>query len=73
MASRNASFHDGVLAGVLLSPLKLAFAMGLGLMGILLVAWSIDWVFVFWVWPDGLDRLRSILADDFERGMMFAA
>jgi len=46
VASKNASFHEGPLAGVLLSPLKLAFALGMGLVGILLVAWSIDWVFV---------------------------
>ena len=27
MTSRNAAFHDGALAGVLLSPLKLAFSL----------------------------------------------
>lgn len=73
MASRNAAFHDGALAGVLLSPLKLAFSLGLGLVAILLVAWSIDWVFVFKVWPDGVDRLRSLLAADLGHGVAFAA
>jgi len=73
VASKNASFHDGPLAGVLLSPLKLMFALGMGLMGILLVAWSIDWVFVSRVWPDGLDRLRSVLAEDLAHGVMLAA
>jgi len=73
VASKNASFHDGPLAGVLLSPLKLAFALGMGLAGILLVAWCIDWVFVSRVWPDGLDRLRSVLADELEHGIMLAA
>jgi len=73
VASKNASFHDGPLAGILLSPLKLAFALGMGLMGILLVAWSIDWVFVSRVWPDGLDRLRRMLADDLGHGVMLAA
>jgi hypothetical protein len=72
VASKNASFHEGPLAGILLSPLKLAFALGMGLMGILLVAWSIDWVFVSRVWPDGLDRLRSMLADDLGNGIMLA-
>lgn len=72
-ASKNASFHDGPLAGVLLSPLKLAFALGMGLVGILLVAWSIDWVFVSRIWPDSLDRLRSMLADDLGHGIMLAA
>jgi hypothetical protein len=73
VVSKNTSFHDGQLAGVLLSPLKLAFALGMGLVGILLVAWSIDWVFVSRVWPDGLGRLRSILADDLEHGILLAA
>jgi len=61
------------LAGVLLSPLKLAFAVGMGLVGILLVAWIIDWVFVSRIWPDGLDRLRSVLAEDLGHGVMLAA
>jgi len=73
VANKNASFHEGPLAGVLLSPLKLAFALGMGLVGILLVAWSIDWVFVSRIWPDGLDRLRSMLADDLGHGIMLAA
>ena len=37
VASKNTAFHEGSLAGVLLSPLKLAFALGMGLVGILLV------------------------------------
>ena len=45
----------------------------MGLVGILLVAWSIDWVFVSRIWPDGLDRLRSMLADDLGHGVMLAA
>jgi hypothetical protein len=73
VVSRNASFHDGPLAGVLLSPLKLAFALGLGLMVILVVAWSIDWVFVTRVWPEGLDRLRGLLADDLDHAIALAA
>jgi len=73
VANKNASFHEGPLAGVLLSPLRLAFALGMGLVGILLVTWSIDWVFVSRIWPDGLDRLRSMLADDLGHGIMLAA
>jgi hypothetical protein len=61
------------LAGVLLSPLKLAFSLGLGLVALLLVAWSIDWMFVSRVWPDGLDRLRSLLAADLGHGVALAA
>lgn len=73
MASKNTSFHEGPLAGVLLSPLKLAFSLGLGLVAILLVAWSIDWVCVSRVWPDGVDRLHSLLAADLGHGIALAA
>ena len=73
MASKNTSFHDGPLAAVLLGPLKLAFSLGLGLVVILLVAWSIDWVYVSRIWPDGADRLRSLLAADLGRGIALAA
>ena len=73
MASKNTSFHDGPLAGVLLSPLKLAFSVGLGLVAILLVAWSIDWMFVSRVRPDGVDRLHSLLAADLGHGISLAA
>ncbi len=73
MSSRNAAFHDGALAGVLLSPLKLAFSLALGLVAILLCAWIIDWVFVFKVWPQGIERLRDLLAHDFAHGVALAA
>ncbi|MBE0624227.1 MAG: DUF4400 domain-containing protein [Burkholderiales bacterium] len=67
MASRNASFHDGGFAGALLAPLKLVVALTLAFIGILVVAWIVDWTFVFKVWPDGIDRLKSILAEDLAR------
>lgn len=73
MASKNTSFHEGPLAGVLLSLLKLAFSVGLGLVAILLVAWSIDWMFVSRVRPDGVDRLHSLLAADLGHGISLAA
>jgi integrating conjugative element membrane protein (TIGR03747 family) len=64
LASRNASFNEGVVAGALLAPLKLAFVVLLGLVGIVVVAWIVDWTFVFKVWPDGVGRLKGILTDD---------
>jgi hypothetical protein len=73
MASDSMSFHEGAFAAVLLSPLKLAFSLGLGLVAILLVAWSIDWVFVSRVWPDGLDRLHGLLAADLAHAVTLAA
>jgi len=73
VSSRNAAFHDGALAGVLLSPLKLAFSLALGLVAILLCAWIVDWVFVFMVWPQGIERLRDLLAHDFAHGVALAA
>jgi hypothetical protein len=73
VTSRNASFHDGVLAGVLCAPLKLVFALALALVAILALAWTIDWIFVFQVWPEGVERLRAILAADLARGSELAA
>lgn len=72
MASRNASFHEGVFAGALLAPLKIGFFLILGLLGILVVAWIVDWTFVFKVWPEGVGRLRGILAADLARGIKLA-
>ena len=67
MASRNASFHETGFTGALLAPLKFVFALVLTFVGITLVAWIVDWIFVFKVWPDGIDRLKSILAADLAR------
>ena len=72
MASRNASFHEGVVAGALLAPLKIGFALILGLLGIVVVAWIVDWTFVFKVWPEGVGRLKGILAADLARGIKLA-
>ena len=72
MASRNASFHEGGFAGALLAPLKFVFALTLAFIGFLVVAWIVDWTFVFKVWPEGIDRLKSILATDLARGLDLA-
>ena len=72
MASRNASFHEGVFAGALLAPLKIGFALILGLVGIVVVTWIVDWTFVFKVWPEGVGRLKGILVADLARGLEFA-
>ena len=72
MASRNAAFHEGVVAGALLAPLKLVFLLILGLLGIVVAAWIVDWTFVFKVWPDGIDRLKDILAADLTRTLELA-
>ena len=72
MASRNASFHEGVFAGALLAPLKIGFLLILGLVGIVVVAWIVDWTFVFKVWPEGVGRLKTILEADLARGVELA-
>ena len=72
MASRNASFHEGVVAGALLAPLKIGFLLILGLLGIVVAAWIVDWTFVFKVWPEGVERLQGILAADLARGIKLA-
>lgn len=64
MASRNASFHEHGIAGALFAPLKWAFGGLFVLLALILAAWIIDWVFVFKVWPDGLERLQGILDED---------
>ncbi len=73
MASRNAAFHDGALASLLLSPLKLVFSLTLGLVVLLVCVWIIDWLFVFKFWPQGIERLRELLAHDLARGITLAA
>ena len=55
-----------------LAPLKIAFVLLLGLVGIVIVAWIVDWTFVFKVWPDGIDRLKGILATDLARTIELA-
>jgi integrating conjugative element membrane protein (TIGR03747 family) len=72
VASRNASFHEGGIAGALLAPLKLVFALTLAFIGFLVVAWIVDWAFVFKVWPDGINRLKTILAADLARALDLA-
>jgi len=73
LASRNASFHESGIAGALLAPLKFAFALLLTFVGITLAAWIVDWIFVFKVWPEGIDRLRSILSADLAHARELAA
>jgi integrating conjugative element membrane protein (TIGR03747 family) len=72
LASRNASFHEGGFAGALLAPLKLVFALTLASIGFLVVAWIVDWTFVFKVWPEGIDRLKGLLAADLARALDLA-
>ena len=72
MASRNASFHETGLGGALLAPLKFLFVVVLIVALITLAAWSVDWLWVFKVWPDGADRLKLILAADLERASRLA-
>lgn len=73
MASRNASFHEGGIVGALLAPLKFVVALVLTFVGITLAAWIVDWIFVFKFWPEGIDRLRSILATDLAHARELAA
>ena len=37
------------------------------MLGLILAAWTIDWIFVSRVWPEGLARLQSILKQDLAR------
>lgn len=67
MASRNASFHEGGVWGALFAPVKWVVGVSLLLLTLILVAWIIDWIFVFKVWPDGVASLQRILDEDLGR------
>ena len=67
MASRNASFHEGGIWGALFAPVKWVLGVSLLLLTLILVAWIIDWIFVFKVWPDGVASLQRILEEDLGR------
>lgn len=73
MVSRNTSFADGTLAGILLAPLRVLFVSLVGFGLLLAVAWSIDGCFVAKVWPLGVEHLKGILAADLEHGIRMAA
>ena len=60
------------MAGALLAPMKLGFLLILTFVGILVVTWIVDWTFVFKVWPDGVGRLKGILAADLARTIELA-
>lgn len=63
----NSAFHEQGIAGVLLTPLKWFCISLMLLLGLILAAWIIDWVFVFRVWPAGIAGLQSILEQDIAR------
>jgi hypothetical protein len=73
VGNRNIGFHEGALASVVLGPLKLVLTLGLLLLAVQLIAWCVDWVFVFKVWPEGTERLRGLLADGLADGVALAA
>jgi hypothetical protein len=61
MASRNANFHQGTVTHALLSPLRWAGDLFLLLTGFLIARCVVDWIFVSYVWPDGVASLESML------------
>lgn len=69
----NASFEDSAVVRVLLKPFKLAFAATLGLAGLLLVAWTVDWLHVEHVWPGRVEGLRALLTEELAAGAELAA
>lgn len=69
MAARTASLFDGMLARVLLNPLKVGFALVLLVAGLLPIAWTVDWVCVEYVWPGRVEGLRELLAAEMAAGI----
>ena len=51
----------------MLVPLKYFCISVMILLGLVLTAWIIDWIFVFKVWPDGFARLQRTLDQDIAR------
>lgn len=68
MASRTASLYDGMLARVLLAPMKVGFALVLVVAGLLLIAWTVDWLCVEYAWPGRVEGLRELLAAEMAAG-----
>lgn len=55
-----------------LAPVKAALGGVLLFATLLLTAWTMDWVMVTWVWPDGIGQLKWILARDLALAMELA-
>lgn len=52
---------------MLAAPILRVFCALMVAIGLLLAAWCVDAIFVFHIWPDGLSRLKEILAEDLDR------
>lgn len=50
-----------------MAPLKWLCVSVLLVLGLILAAWIVDWIFVFKVWPEGVASLQSILDQDLAR------
>jgi len=67
LASRNAQFRERGIGAALVAPLVRFVCGAAVLLGLLVAAWCVDGVFVFHVWPEGVEHLRAILAEDLAR------
>ena len=52
---------------MLLTPLKWFCIGAILLLGLILAAWIIDWIFVFRIWPEGIAKLQGILEQEITR------
>lgn len=66
------AFHARGATGVLFEPLKWGFACLLPALTVVVLAWMIDALMVFQVWPEGLERLRALLNADYARAQSLA-
>jgi len=67
LTSRSAQFRERGIGAALVAPLVRIVWAALVTGGLMVAAWCIDAVFVFHVWPEGIDALRGILAEDLGR------
>ena len=64
MASNASDFRGMDVPSALWAPVRWTAMHLLAFVGLLMTAWIVDWIYVSTVWPDGVARLESILANE---------
>jgi len=72
LIASQSSIHDGVLPRVLRAPFAVAAFVGLYFLGLLVVAWSVNGIWVAHIWSDGVVELRKLLDHELEVGRALA-
>lgn len=67
VTSRSAQFRELGIGAALLAPIVRIGWAAFVTAGLMAAAWCIDAVFVFRIWPEGIEALRAVLVEDLER------